>query len=362
MRLLPLLIALLAAAPAWGFYVLTYDLRPHAGERYSAVVILPDHFAQYFGPQDGLQDLMAQGYFPNDHPGLTAYIGLVGEFYLQSILNEPRAYGGADIARKIVESYRTHEPVVDPLSAYIIITERNQITRPIAHVRVTPRGQDGLLSAERHFVGRGLDSPLPKPDLTWKMVSYPQWNGEPNRSDFFKIGGEVPRVTFYAPEGDVVELKNYRMDPKSFRKFIVYLRNIGQRHRAYYYGSRNLWKSEETSEIASNRGIFVNRLDIEAWGPFFRRLYEKNLGFRVVKTINNEHTFGQDLHFLTGSIPTFESNQDHQWDTGPDATQWLVHRPDLVTPIRKGECTLPLLIRNLRSTGLSPEKEEKHAS
>ncbi len=353
LRNLLLFLILVLAISAEAYYVIPYELRLGTGakqQRYTVLVVLADHYDHHFGEQDGLTQALAQNFHPDSKVFLDEYLKVPYQWYLEQFAKNPAAYG--DEGGRIAEGLKQFESIANGRSSAVIITEHNNLNKVLAFARVDTADPNGLLSSENHFLTKGLNGErftAPKLDFTWSGVS--DFRPEAYQTEFHKLAYPVEDRQHFWLEGENVELKNFAIDKKAMRKFFRPLFLIARQHKMFDWGAKTFPKELTTwpdgsaipEEARERFGVRASHVWLDAYSDYMKSLYE-SMGFKVWKTINNEHTHHRDLHFMYAPVRDFDrSTQDKVLTLMSKDESWLVSEKTLSGLLQRANCVDDLI-------------------
>ena len=82
---------------------------------------------------------------------------------------------------------------------------------------------------------------------------------------------------------------------------------------------------------------------LDAYSEYMKSLYE-SMGFKVWKTINNEHTHHRDLHFMYAPVRDFDrTTQDKVLRLMSKDESWLVSEKTLSGLLQRATCVDDLM-------------------
>ena len=346
--LLPLLLLLPFCRGAAASYAIPYELRlgPRPEDRFTALVILADYFGHDFGEEDDLRSLMLQ----NDHGDgslfVKPYLPQTFEWYVRQVEARPQIYGANTAA--MVSALRAHHAKSDGISA-VIITEHNQLHRPLAMLRIAPAGEDGMVPTERQFLGRGLTERLPTPKPRWRWNRIADVRAQPGQPSFFDVTRPTRERLHHWLEGENLEFKNFAMDEQTKRKFLRYLYHIAWSHKMFVFGSRTFpvgigsWHDGTPldAETALGYGRRASHVWLGNYGGLLMRVY-RSFGFRVYRVINNEHTWNENVYLMRAPVRTLARRMRQvaarTLERRKGERFWLVYDAALSAQLRDASC------------------------
>ncbi len=294
------------AGQAFAYYVIPYTV--YIGtEKYTALVVLADHFDHFFGEQDGLSAMLAQNFHADPETFVSPYLQVPYQWYLDQLRLHPEIYGKD--AGAIAAGLKQFEEMKLGKTSAVIITEYQRLERVITFLRADTEGEDGLLTSERDFIHKGLISPFPKPEPEFKWRRVPNFQQESYLQGLHSLNAPSEDRMHLWLEGENIELKNFGITPDLFRKFFPALYRIGRAHKIIHWGSQ-LFPEEKTHwpdgarisrEATERYGRRVSHVWIDAYTDELRNFYAK-MGFRIWDKINNEHTQFKNLYFMVAEV------------------------------------------------------------
>ncbi len=348
------------ALPVWffcagakGHYVIPYELRIGEGPQqklYTVLVILADHYANYYGEGDGLAQLMAKNFHSDSDVFLNKYLTLPYSWYLDQVVATPKVYG--DAGDEITEGMREFESMADGKSSAVVITEHRRLDKILAFLRVDTGDVNGRLTSENHFLNKGFDGvgfPQTEPNFVWSQIA--DFRAEAYQTEFHRLGFPKSDRFHYWLEGENIELKNFGMDPATFRKLFKYLYLIGHDHKMFDWGVQKFPKEltawpdgTPIPATACHRyGRRVSHLWLDAYSEDLMRYYAR-LGFKVWKKLNNVHTKFRDLYFMFGEVREVDAKMRAKLFDGETKHHgWLVQSDELTAEFHSATCVEDLL-------------------
>lgn len=278
------------------------------GERYSALVIVPDFHLSGAPLEDDLRALLIANYYSGYPKWLDRYLASeVQPFYAGLISADKRTYGeqSEEVAKKVLQSHA----IQPQLSSMVILTEYRNPNRVLATLRIDVEDENGLLPSEHAY---GLRAPrevkennlieLPKFVFTGEL---PFLNIQNQQKSFKKIG----------MASAAVELKTWAVaDEVRKKKFFIYAYLIAKRHRLFHLGAN---------------GNYVSTIVGTGFGRVIPRFHE-SIGLTIIESIQNEVSYGLPMSLAAGSTESFFDGAKRQERLLPDERKWLVLDPLLI--------------------------------
>ncbi|MCB0404366.1 MAG: hypothetical protein KDD51_06240 [Bdellovibrionales bacterium] len=297
------------AMPAWGDFVIPYELRIHnrngSLSRYSMIVSLADHFRHYFGPQDQLAHFLAG----NEYRGQHEYLNYVFEWYLDYVMASQSIY--AEGARTIADGRRLHESIMDGLSSAVVLTEYRKPEKILGLLRASAPDETGRVPVERHYWELGLGGEgFPVPEPKFEMYEEVEFSRSRFNRNAIPLDVDLKKHSGLWVGGGKVELKNFGIPEGLFRRVFPFLYLTGRIHKMYSFDGRPIPDSIKTwpdgfpisDTVRKILGRRVTSVCLEATGERLESLYESLLGVTTWRKIQNEHTGGQLMHFMHAAL------------------------------------------------------------
>ncbi|MCB0416967.1 MAG: hypothetical protein H6617_01325 [Bdellovibrionaceae bacterium] len=290
-------------------FVIPYELRIHHKNggisRYSVIVSLADHFRYYFGPQDQLSHFLATSEFRGQHE----YLNYVFEWYLNYVSVSEAIY--ADGGPVIADGRRQHESIMDGFSSAVVLTEYKKPEKILGLLRTSVPDESGRVPVERHYWDLGLGQEgFPTAEPKFELYEEVEFSRSAYNRNAVPLGVDLKKHAGLWVGGGKVELKNFGIPDGLFRRVFPFLYLTGRIHKMYSFDGRPIpdaikaWPdgfsiSEKVRKVLGRR---VTNVCLEATGEKLEGMYESLLGVRTWRTLQNQHTGNQLMHFMHASL------------------------------------------------------------
>lgn len=276
--------------------------------RMSALVILPESSANYFGHDDALSDLLLGAHVRNTSEETEEFWSHSVRRYADKMTRMPDTYG-ARVGELVEKLVLKSDPRVHP-GPRIVLTDYRSPRELLAMLREAGADANGLVPSEAHYLNHGLEGrPLERSPVAFADSTFPklEWS-ESTVGDHFRLDVQNP-IPVQWPRGGNIEMKNLSLG--NIRAFsLVYL--IGRAHRFLAWGGEPIpnsitnWPDGSPFKAdTQGLGMMAARIKIAAFEDPLKGFYEK-LGFVTERSFKNKETFDLNLNLMQATVETID--------------------------------------------------------